>query len=474
MVHSMGNVISTEARAKYNQAQREGNHRIFYGLTFWSPNINIFRDPRWGRGQETYGEDPFLTGRMGVAFVDGVQGDDLDHLRAVATSKHFAVHSGPEPLRHGFNVDPSPRDLEETYLPAFRATVTEGHVQSVMCAYNSIDELAGLHQQDAAERTSARCMGIQRLRRLRLRRHRRREPGPQEDSRHRRTPPRSRCRPAPISPAASGRPASTPWPTPCARDWSQKTSSPRPPSASTPRASSSACSIRKAPIRSTASPSPPIASDAQSPDVAQGRRRKHRSAQEQRRAAAQSAPGHIAVIGPTADSAALNPRQLRRHAAPSRHAARRHAEPVPSTPILYAQGSTLAEGVGVPVPRTAFGMDKGLKTEFFATPDWTGRPVATETEPAVQADWENAKPAPEIDTHQLLRPLDRHNRRARSRPLRLHHRAGRQLPLLARRDLSLHARWQGDSAKAACAPGHDLSAMGNFNARPALRPPLRR
>ena len=98
MVHSMGNVISAEARAKYNQAQREGNHRIFYGLTFWSPNINIFRDPRWGRGQETYGEDPFLTARMGVAFIGGVQGNDLQHLRAVATSKHFAVHSGPEQL----------------------------------------------------------------------------------------------------------------------------------------------------------------------------------------------------------------------------------------------------------------------------------------------------------------------------------------------------------------------------------------
>src|SRR5579859_1476080 len=90
IVHDMGNVVSDEARAKYNQAQREGNHRIFYGLTFWSPNINIFRDPRWGRGQETYGEDPYLTGRMGIAFINGVQGSDLQHLRAVATSKHFA------------------------------------------------------------------------------------------------------------------------------------------------------------------------------------------------------------------------------------------------------------------------------------------------------------------------------------------------------------------------------------------------
>src|SRR6202012_4365441 len=103
MVHAMGSVVSEEARAKYNQAQREGNHRIFYGLTFWSPNINIFRDPRWGRGQETYGEDPFLTGRLGIAFVTGVQGKDLEHLRAVATSKQFAVHRGPEQLRHGFN-----------------------------------------------------------------------------------------------------------------------------------------------------------------------------------------------------------------------------------------------------------------------------------------------------------------------------------------------------------------------------------
>ena len=140
LVQSMGNVVSQEARAKYNQAQREGNHRIFFGLTFWSPNINIFRDPRWGRGQETYGEDPFLTGKLAIGFIDGVQGSDLNHLRAVATSKHFAVHSGPETLRHGFNVDPSARDLEETFLPAFRTTVTEGHVQSVMCAYNSIDD----------------------------------------------------------------------------------------------------------------------------------------------------------------------------------------------------------------------------------------------------------------------------------------------------------------------------------------------
>ncbi len=139
LVHHMGQTISTEARAKYNQAMRQGDHEMFFGLTFWAPNINIFRDPRWGRGQETYGEDPFLTSRMGVAFVTGMQGDDPKYLRVVSTPKHYAVHSGPEPLRHRFNVDVSPHDLEDTYLPAFRATVTEAHAQSVMCAYNAID-----------------------------------------------------------------------------------------------------------------------------------------------------------------------------------------------------------------------------------------------------------------------------------------------------------------------------------------------
>ena len=139
LVHRMGQTISTEARAKYNQAMREDDHEMFFGLTFWAPNINIFRDPRWGRGQETYGEDPFLTSRMGVAFVTGMQGDDPKYFRVISTPKHYAVHSGPEPLRHRFNVDVSPHDLEDTYLPAFRATVTEAHAQSVMCAYNAID-----------------------------------------------------------------------------------------------------------------------------------------------------------------------------------------------------------------------------------------------------------------------------------------------------------------------------------------------
>jgi beta-glucosidase len=139
LMHSVGDTISTEARAKYSDAIAHGNHRIYFGLTIWSPNINIFRDPRWGRGQETYGEDPYLTSRMGLAFVTGLQGDDPKYLKVVATPKHFAVHSGPEQLRHEFDVDPSPQDLEATYLPAFHTTIMEAHAASTMCAYNSID-----------------------------------------------------------------------------------------------------------------------------------------------------------------------------------------------------------------------------------------------------------------------------------------------------------------------------------------------
>jgi beta-glucosidase len=139
LIHEMAIVIGTEARAKHNQAVRAGRRDIMEGLDFWSPNINIFRDPRWGRGQETYGEDPFLTGRMGVAFVTGLQGDDPKYFRVISTPKHFAVHSGPEPSRHSIDVQVSKHDMEDTYLPAFRAAITEGKAQSIMCAYNRIN-----------------------------------------------------------------------------------------------------------------------------------------------------------------------------------------------------------------------------------------------------------------------------------------------------------------------------------------------
>lgn len=139
LIHRMADVISTEGRARYQEALRDDVHSQNEGLTFWSPNINIFRDPRWGRGQETYGEDPFLTSRVGYAFITGMQGDDPKYLKVLATSKHFDVHSGPEPARHSIDVKVSKHDMEDTYLPAFRYTVTQAHAGSVMCAYNSIN-----------------------------------------------------------------------------------------------------------------------------------------------------------------------------------------------------------------------------------------------------------------------------------------------------------------------------------------------
>jgi beta-glucosidase len=398
IVHSMGNVISSEARAKYNQAQREGNHRIFYGLTFWSPNINIFRDPRWGRGQETYGEDPFLTSKLGVAFVTGVQGNDLNHLRAVATSKHFAVHSGPEPLRHGFNVDPSPRDLEETYLPAFRATVTEGHVQSVMCAYNSIDGwpactnkmLLKDHLRDAwgfKGFVVSDCGAIVDV-----------------NQGHKKTPDVTHS--AALALAAGADLSCSIW----APGFNTLADAVRQKLISEDLVTQAAERLYTArfqlglfdPQGSNPLDNYPIEFNT-----------KMSSRQTSRRAAEESivllknsgvlplktVPSHISVIGPTADllssilgnyvGTPVDPvtpldgmmRQFR------------------GSPILYAQGSTLAAGVGVPVPRTAFGLGQGLKTEFFADIDWTGRPVATVNEPTVQADWENARPVRQLETH---------------------------------------------------------------------------
>lgn len=136
LIFHTAEIISTEARAKYNESQQKGDYGIYKGLTMWSPNINIFRDPRWGRGQETYGEDPYLTGLLGTAFIRGLQGDDEKYTKTSACAKHYAVHSGPEALRHYFNAVADKKDLFETYLPAFERAVREGQVSGVMGAYN--------------------------------------------------------------------------------------------------------------------------------------------------------------------------------------------------------------------------------------------------------------------------------------------------------------------------------------------------
>jgi beta-glucosidase len=398
MVRAMGNVISAEARAKYNQAQRQGNHRIFYGLTFWSPNINICRDPRWGRGQETYGEDPFLTSRLGVAFVTGVQGEDLNHLRAVATSKHFAVHSGPEPMRHGFNVDPSPRDLEETYLPAFRATVTEGHVQSVMCAYNSIDGwpactnkmLLKDHLRDAwgfKGFVVSDCGAIVDV-----------------NQGHKKAPDITHS--AAFAIEAGTDLSCSIW----APGFNTLADAVRQKLVSEDLVTQAAERLYTARFQlGLFDPQGSSPLDRIPPSVAgsvQNRQAARKAAEESivllkntGVLPLKTAPGHIAVVGPTADLlSSILGNYVGTPVAP--------VTPLEgminqfrSSPVLYAQGSTLAAGAGVPVPRTAFGLNQGLKTEFFATPDWTGRPVATLTQPAVQTDWESARPVPQLETY---------------------------------------------------------------------------
>jgi beta-glucosidase len=168
LTHRVADIISTEARAKYNDAlihPGETTTAILpgrtAGLTYWSPNVNIFRDPRWGRGQETYGEDPYLTSRMGVAFVTGMQGDDPHYLKVVSTPKHYAVHSGPEPDRHVFDARVSEYDKVNTYLAAFRATVMEGKADSVMCVYNSVDGIPGCANTDLLQKRLREQWGFQ-------------------------------------------------------------------------------------------------------------------------------------------------------------------------------------------------------------------------------------------------------------------------------------------------------------------------
>jgi beta-glucosidase len=397
MVTSMGNVISLEARSKYNQAQREDNHRIFFGLTFWSPNINIFRDPRWGRGQETYGEDPFLTGRMGIAFINGVQGNDPNHPRAIATSKHFAVHSGPESLRHGFNVDPSARDLEETYLPAFRATVTEGHVGSVMCAYNSIDEwpactnkmLLKEHLRDAwgfKGFVVSDCGAIVDV----FQGHKK-----VADIEHA----------ASLSLEAGTDLSCSIW-APGFNTLADAVKKGLTSDDLVTRAAERLYTARFKLGLFDPQGSNPLDKIPFSDTGSDANRKISLHAAEESIVLLKNAaalplknPKKIAVIGPTAD---LLPSILGNYVGtPVRPVTPLDGmmRQFKSSPILYAQGSTLVEGVGVPVPRTAFGMNKGLKTEFFATADWTGRPVATETQPAVQTDWEMALPVPQVQTH---------------------------------------------------------------------------
>ena len=394
LVQKMGDVISIEGRAKFNQAQREGNHRIFYGLTFWSPNINIFRDPRWGRGQETYGEDPFLTSRMGVAFITGVQGPDPDHPKAVATSKHFAVHSGPESQRHVFDAQISPRDLEETYLPAFRSTVVDGHVKSVMCAYNAIDGHAACantmllqeHLRDAWHFNGfvvSDCAAIVDVTRG-----------------HHNAPDIMHA--AALSIRAGTDLSCSIW-SPGFNTLAAAVRQVLVPEEILTRSAERLYTARfQLGMFDTGGAYDNIPYSANASD-------EHRAIA--RKAAEESfvllkndgslpfgtSQRAIAVVGPTADLLVSLEGNYNGAAVHPVSPLDGIEKQFPNAVIHYAQGATLASGVGVPVPRTAFG--EGLKTEFFATADWTGRPLATQTDPEIQYNWRDSSPNPEIQTH---------------------------------------------------------------------------
>ena len=394
LISRIGEAVSTEARAKYHQSVRDDQPEWFYGLTFWAPNVNIFRDPRWGRGQETYGEDPFLTGRMAVAFVTGMQGYDPRHLKVVSTPKHFAVHSGPEPLRHRFNVDVTPHDLEDTYLPAFRAAVTEGHAQSVMCAYNAIDGAPA-------------CASA-----LLLRDHLRDSWGFDGYV-------VSDC--GAVSDVATGHgyapdlvhaaAVSLKAGTDLECGWGDGA-----PYATLARAVGQGL-VTEADIdtalRRLFTARFQLGMFDPPESYAYGRiPLSANNSAEHRRLALQAAreamvllkndgvlplaqhTRRIAVIGPTAEL--VQALQGNYNGTP----------PDPVTPItgmarrfgaanvVYAQGSILAEGLAIPISRSALrsGNAEGLKGEYFATPDLAGRPVAERVDPAINFNWDKAVP----------------------------------------------------------------------------------
>ncbi len=393
LLYRIGQTVSTEGRAKYHEAIRENDHERFFGLTFWAPNINIFRDPRWGRGQETYGEDPFLTGRMAVAFVTGMQGDDPKYLKVVSTPKHFAVHSGPEPLRHRFNVDVTPHDLEDTYLPQFRAAVTEGHAQSVMCAYNAIDGLPACASPMLLQEHLRQAWGFDGYVVS--------DCGAINDvaTGHRYAPDLLHAGAVSLRAGTDNECGSGGYPklgdavkqglvTEAELDAALKrlfTARFRlgmfdPPESYAygriPFSEVNSAEHRRLALQAAREAMVLLKNDGVLPLAKQRKR--------------------IAVIGPTAELV---------------QALQGNYNPTPPQPIspiagmqkrfgtgnvVYAQGSVLAEGMPIPIERSALhtGKAEGLAGEYFANPDFQGKPVAVRVDPSVNFNWSKAVPVP--------------------------------------------------------------------------------
>jgi len=399
LVHREGETIATEGRAKYNQAQREGNHSIFFGLDFWSPNINIFRDPRWGRGQETYGEDPFLTAKLGVAFVTGVQGDDPKYFKAIATPKHYAVHSGPDPERHKFNVQPSPHDLEDTYLPAFRATIVEGHADSIMCAYNAVDGAPACANKFLLQETLREEWKFQGYVTS--------DCGAVDDitTGHKFTPDNAHGSALAVQAGTD---------TTCGDEYVALVQAVHDGLIKESEIDTSLKRLFIARFRMGMFDPPKSVAFNQIPysenDSPQHRQLALRAAREAMVLLMnqngilplKSDVKTIAVIGPNAESLAAlegNYNGQPSHSVFPLDGMRKQF--AGKAKILYSQGSPYLEQLPLPVPRTAFHTDEGrstegLKAEYFSNTDLSGKPALTRVDPQIQFDWDAAAPVPGV------------------------------------------------------------------------------
>lgn len=381
LMERIGTTVSTEARAKYNGLTGKDRRR-YEGLTIWSPNINIFRDPRWGRGQETYGEDPLLTGSLAVGYVRGLQGPDLSQPRVIATPKHLVAHSGPEAGRDSFNVQSSAYDMEATYLPAFRRALTEGKALSVMCAYNSVhgvpvcasDWLLNQRVRQDWGFTGlvvSDCDAIGNINHY---------------QRYRQT-----------NAAASAVAINAGMDLNCGKAYAaldQALAQGLTTQATVDAALARTFSARKALGDAFGAKSRWDSIPASAVDTLANRNlaleaaRKSLVLLQNNGVLPLKRGARIAVIGPNADS--LDTLEANYHGTAA----------APVTPLAalrkrfevhYAQGSTLAEGVPVVIPETAFA--PGLKAEFFANPDFSGAPVTAQTHAKVDFDWNRTSPA---------------------------------------------------------------------------------
>nr|WP_225737423.1 glycoside hydrolase family 3 C-terminal domain-containing protein [Dyella acidiphila] len=392
LLHDVGSVVSTEARARFNAAGAGHSHARYEGLSIWSPNINIFRDPRWGRGQETYGEDPYLTGQLAIGFIRGIQGDDPAHPRAIATPKHFVVHSGPESGRHGFDVDVSPHDLEATYLPAFRAAIVDAHADSVMCAYNALHGTP-VCADDALLSTRLRhdwgfkgyvvsdCDAIDDMTEFHY------------------------FKPDNAQSSAAALKAGTDLD--CGDAYAGLLDAVHQGYVTEKALDTALTRLFAARYRfgEWGGGNDPYASiGLDQIDTAAHRQFALQAALEsivllknEHGALPLSAGARVAVVGPNADT--LETLEANYHGT-----ARAPVTPLQglrqrfgAQQISYAQGAPIAGGVPVPIPETALrtpdGSQPGLTGEYFATPDFNGKPALVRTDRRIDFDWDHAAPA---------------------------------------------------------------------------------